>query len=154
MRTISAGLLMYRINKTAVDFFLVHPGGPFFQKKDLGTWTIPKGLPLPGEKILDTAIREFSEETGLIPSPPFISLDSITQKAGKAVFAWAFEKTNEEPIIITSNTFELEWPPKSKQIKTFPEIDRGEWFSYEIACSKINPAQVLFLNRLVAILPK
>jgi predicted NUDIX family NTP pyrophosphohydrolase len=142
----SAGLLMYRGNKDTLEFFLVHPGGPFFKNKDDGYWTIPKGEPAENEPLLDTAKREFKEETGIEPIGPFIDLGSTKQKGGKVVFAWAFEKNGAN--WMNSNYFELEWPPKSGKKVSFPEIDKGGYFTLEEAKVKINSAQVYFLVKL------
>lgn len=148
MKTTSAGLLMYRITTTSsLEVLLVHPGGPFWAKKDEGAWTIPKGEACDGENLLQTAIREFSEETGLHPAEPFIDLGSVTQKSGKIVYAWAFAG-NCDATTIRSNTFSMEWPPKSGQMREFPEIDKAVFFDMSTAESKINPAQVLLLKRL------
>lgn len=147
-KVVSAGLLMYCFNGKKLKTFLVHPGGPFFTKKDEGYWSIPKGLPEKNENIFDTAKREFTEETGIFPSGDFIDLNSVIQKNGKQVFAWAFETPNDDAIEITCNTFDLEWPPHSGKIQKFPEVDKGEFFEAEIARKKINSAQVEFINRL------
>src|SRR5687767_12697521 len=109
----SAGLLMYRWANEELEFFLVHPGGPFFKNKDLGVWSIPKGLPENGEDLLHTAQREFKEETGLDANPPFHALGTVQQKAGKIVHAWAFEGEWDSANGITCNSFKIEWPPKS-----------------------------------------
>ena len=112
----SAGILLYRKTGSEPEFFLVHPGGPFFAKKQEGWWTIPKGEPNPDEDLLECAIREFEEETGYRPSPPFTELAPITQKGGKKVYCWAAEG-DLDPDAITCNTFEIEWPPKSGRSK-------------------------------------
>ena len=145
----SAGLLVYRLKKSKAEFFLVHPGGPFFKNKDLGSWTIPKGE-FTDEDPLKAAIREFKEETGLNISGDFIELGKVKQKGGKIVHAWAVE-FDFDTAAIRSNTFQLEWPPRSKKIQEFPEVDRGEWFDFEMAVKKINAAQVEFLDRLIEI---
>ena len=144
----SAGLLMFRRKGNAVEVLLVHPGGPFWAKKDLGAWTIPKGELEDGEDALVTAQREFEEETGIAPSGPFHPLGSIKQKAGKVVHAWAFEGTCD-PAQIRSNTFKVEWPRSSGRWQEFPEVDRAEWFRLEAARTRMNPAQVPFLDHLV-----
>lgn len=146
----SAGLLLYRQNKD-VEFFLVHPGGPFFSRKDAGWWTVPKGEILPGENPLDTAIREFKEETGFTISGPFIELQSIVQKGGKRVMCWACEKDVDETLV-RSNTFEMEWPYKSGKITSFPEIDKAQWFTAEMALKSINDQQRSFINETLNIL--
>jgi len=147
----SAGILLYRETHEALEFFLVHPGGPFFAKKNEGWWTVPKGELLPDELPLHAAIREFKEETGYTVTSTFIELQPIVQKAGKKVFCWAAEGTLQ-PTDIVSNTFEMEWPPKSGKIKSFPEIDKAGWFNYEEAVELINERQVAFLNELISIL--
>jgi len=141
---------MYRRRNGRLEFFLAHPGGPFARLKDEGHWTIPKGEPDPGEELLDVAQREFKEETGLAPHGPFIELGSIQQKGGKWVFAWAFEGECEGPVC--SNTFKIEWPPKSGTMCDFPEVDRAEFFSLEEARKKIKETQFPLLERLRAAL--
>ncbi len=145
---ISAGLMMYTFTEKELKVFLVHPGGPFFVKKDEGYWGIPKGLPEKDEDLFDAAKREFEEETGIIPDGKFIPLDFIIQKSGKKVYAWAYEVKDDSPIEITCNTFEMEWPPHSGRKQNFPEVDKGEFFSIENAMKKINPAQIEFISRL------
>jgi len=147
----SAGILLYRGKPETIDFLLVHPGGPFFAKKHEGWWTIPKGELLPDELPLDAAIREFIEETGYTVSGTFIELQPIVQKAGKKVFCWASEGTIE-PADIVSNTFEIEWPPRSGKMRSFPEIDKAGWFKYEEAVKLINEKQSAFLDELISIL--
>jgi predicted NUDIX family NTP pyrophosphohydrolase len=148
MPKVSAGLLMYRICDGEPEFFLVHPGGPFWKNKDLGAWTIPKGELCEGENELACAQREFEEETGFKPKPPFIALNPITQKGGKVVHAWAFED-DHDPAAIKSNTFQMEWPPRSGKSKNFPEVDRAEFFRLTEVKEKINPAQSALLDELV-----
>jgi predicted NUDIX family NTP pyrophosphohydrolase len=147
MQEVSSGLLMYRLTGGILEVFLVHPGGPYWAKKDQGVWSIPKGLIEEGEDKLEAAKREFLEETSLLPTEPFIYLGEIRQKAGKLVSAWAFEGSGEI-FEVKSNTFTLEWPPKSGQQKQFPEIDKGEFFSVPDALAKINQKQAEFLVRL------
>ena len=144
----SAGLLMFRRRDGALEVLLVHPGGPFWAKKDLGAWTIPKGELEKGEDALVTARREFEEETGVAPSEPFHPLGSIKQKAGKVVHAWAFEGDGAAETM-RSITIRVEWPRGSGRLKEFPEIDRAEWFRVDDARTRINPAQVPFLDHLV-----
>ncbi len=143
----SAGLLMFRVHQGALEFLLVHPGGPFFKNKDAGAWSIPKGELAPGEDPLGAAQREFQEELGISPQGTFIPLGSIKQKGGKVVHAWAVEG-DCNPGEIHSNTFSLEWPPRSGQQQEFPEIDRAAFFSLAEATEKLNPAQVPFLEAL------
>jgi predicted NUDIX family NTP pyrophosphohydrolase len=149
---ISAGLLMFRRQGGALEVLLVHPGGPFFAKKDEGAWTIPKGEARPGENLIARAQIEFEEELGIPPHGNWIELGSIKQKGGKIVYAWSFEGDLPDSFKLKSNTFELEWPPRSGQLKQFPEIDRAEFFREEVARRKINPAQIPFLDRLRAVL--
>jgi predicted NUDIX family NTP pyrophosphohydrolase len=149
MPQLSAGLVMYRKSESLPEVYLVHPGGPFWAKKEEGAWTIPKGLIEEGESKLEAAKREFAEETSIIPSGPFIDLGEIRQKSGKQVYAWAFEGDCDPPPI-KSNTFTLEWPPKSGRISEFPEVDQGKFFGIMEARRKINPQQVEFINRLEA----
>jgi predicted NUDIX family NTP pyrophosphohydrolase len=144
---VSAGLLLYRRLEGKLEFFLAHPGGPFWAKKDEGAWTIPKGQVNAGEDLLAAACREFEEETGIHAAGPFRDLGSIRQKSGKLVHAWAFEG-DADPAAIVSNTTEIEWPPSSGQRLTVPEIDRCAWFDPATARAKINPAQVEFLRVL------
>jgi len=147
----SAGLLLYRLKKNHLEVFLVHPGGPFWVKKDPGSWSIPKGEFEESEDPLLAAQREFHEETGFSIRGEFKPLSSIKQKSGKVVYAWAVE-SDIDHTKIKSNTFELEWPPKSGKMKEFPEIDKAGWFAVAVAREKINPAQADFLDRLVKIL--
>ena len=141
---------MYR-SVDRLEVFLVHPGGPHFAKKDLGIWTVPKGEYLEGELPLDAAKREFQEETGFPVSEPFLYLDSITQKGGKIVTAWAFEG-NCDPAKMISNLCEVEWPPRSGRIIEIPEADRGAWFTIGEAKEHIKETQIPLLDRLSAAL--
>lgn len=138
---------MYRINSGASEVLLAHPGGPFFYNKDDGAWSIPKGEPEPAEDLLLTAQREFEEETGLKPAGPFIPLKPIQQKGGKIVHAWAFEG-DCDPNTLTSNTFTMEWPPKSGRQMEFPEIDRAEFFDLSTARRKIKSGQEALIDEL------
>ncbi|QDU29096.1 NUDIX domain protein [Anatilimnocola aggregata] len=147
MPKVSAGLLMYRVLNGRAQVLLAHPGGPYFRQKDEGAWTIPKGEADDGEDLLDTAQREFTEETGHKPTGPFVVLSPVKQKGGKVVHAWAFEGAFD-PAQLVSNTFNLEWPPRSGQQVTFPEVDRAEWFDLTTAKWKINSAQVKLLEEL------
>ena len=148
---ISAGLLLFRRNDI-IEVLLAHPGGPFFARKDDGVWTIPKGEVQPGEDLLTRAQIEFEEELGVKSPGNYIPLGSIKQKGGKTVHAWAVEGDLPEPFELKSNLFEMEYPPRSGQLKQFTEIDRAQFFSEQIARRKINPAQVAFLDRLLATL--
>jgi len=143
----SAGILLYRRNTDSLEVFLVHPGGPFWKNKDVGSWTIPKGEFTGEEPALDAAIREFREETGFVLKGPFKPLSPIRQKGGKRVYAWAFQG-DIDPSAIVSNTFELEWPRNSGRQITYPEVDKAGWFSLEKAREMINPAQIAFLEEL------
>lgn len=145
---LSAGLLMFRIKGGELQVFLVHPGGPFWAKKDEGAWSIPKGEVQENEPLLDTAIREFEEEIGVMPKGEFLELGSIKQRGGKTVHAWAFEGDYDESRPIKSNLFSMEFPPGSGKIREFPEIDKARFFDLEEARKKINPAQVEFIERL------
>ncbi len=147
-KTISAGLLMYRVRNGCLEVFLAHPGGPLFKNKDAGYWSIPKGEIDAEEGALDAAIREFTEETGIIPRGNFIPLGSVIQKSGKTVYAWAFAGDWNERTPIVSNTFEMEWPPHSGKKQQFPEIDRVGFFPVDEALEKINEAQREFIRRL------
>jgi predicted NUDIX family NTP pyrophosphohydrolase len=148
----SAGLILYRLRDGALEVLLVHPGGPFWAGKDSGAWTIPKGELGPEEDPLAAAKREFEEELGFSPDGDFIPLGSITQKAGKVVQAWAFAG-DCDPSRIKSNSFMIEWPPRSGKQQAFPEVDRAAFFGIEEAKRKINPAQVDLLSRLQGIVP-
>lgn len=143
----SAGLLMFRRQYEALEVLLAHPGGPFWEKRDEGAWTIPKGLIEEGEDHLVAARREFEEETGLHPTGPFISLGSVKQKAGKIVHAWAWEG-DADATLIKSNWMKMEWPSKSGNWVQFPEVDRCEWFRTEEAKLKINAAQAKLIQIL------
>lgn len=146
----SAGILLYR-RTPSLEVLLVHPGGPFWAKKDLGVWSIPKGEYDDDEDPLACALREFEEETGTrLEAPPDpVDLGTVRQKSGKVVQAWAVEG-DLDVASVRSNTFEMEWPPRSGQTRSFPEVDRAEWFSLEAARERINPAQAAFLDRLEA----
>ncbi|TDE16872.1 NUDIX domain-containing protein [Dyadobacter psychrotolerans] len=144
----SAGILLFRNRGSEAEVFLVHPGGPFFARKDAGWWTVPKGEFGEPELPLQAAIREFEEETGLKLSGEFLPLAPIVQKAGKKVYCWAIEG-NMDASVIVSNTFEMEWPPKSGKTKSFPEIDKAAWFDLETAKRMIMAAQISFLDELL-----
>lgn len=147
MAKLSAGLLMYRRRGATLEVFLVHPGGPFWAKKDLGSWSIPKGEYAEGEEPLKAAQREFEEETGFVACGSFIELGDVKQAGGKVVSAWAFEG-DCEPGEVKSNRFEMEWPPRSGRMATFPEVDRAGWFSIVEARERILKGQQVFLDRL------
>lgn len=143
----SAGILLYRRTADQLQFLLVHPGGPFWKNKDLGSWSIPKGEFTDEEQALDAAIREFKEETGVDLKGDFTELNSVKLKSGKVVYAWALEHDLDADSII-SNTFEMEWPPKSGKLIPIPEIDKAAWFTAEEALAKINPAQADFILQI------
>jgi len=145
---LSAGLLMFRRKIHLIEVLLVHPGGPFWKNKDDGAWSIPKGQVQSSEDLFVRAQIEFEEEIGIKASGNFFSLGSIKQKAGKTVHAWAFEGDLPQGFEVKSNTFQVEWPPRSGKFREFPEVDRAEFFPDEIARRKINSAQILFLDRL------
>ncbi len=147
----SAGILLFRKINTAIEVLLVHPGGPFWKSKDLGSWSIPKGEFSDEETALNAAKREFKEETGITIKEELLPLSPVKQKSGKLIYAWAAEK-NIDAAAIKSNQFEMEWPPKSGQLKHFPEIDKGQWFSPEEAMQKINSAQALLITELQQLL--
>ncbi len=153
MAKTSAGLLMCRKKNDQLEVLLVHLGGPFWKNKDRGAWFVPKGEINPGEDLLDAAKREFQEETGLVPRGDLISLGSVKHKSGKTIHAWAFEG-DCNPSSLKSNTFEMEWPPKSGRMTTFPEIDRVGFFTLEAAREKMHPVEFEFLSRLKKISPK
>ncbi len=138
---------MYRERAGDLEFLLVHPGGPLWEHKDAGIWSIPKGEIHPGEDLLEAARREFEEELGFKPDGAFIRLSPITQRSGKIVHAWALAG-DCDPASIRSNTFSMEWPPHSGRTGTFPEVDRAAFFTLDHAKAKINPAQVPLLEEL------
>jgi predicted NUDIX family NTP pyrophosphohydrolase len=145
----SAGILL---NRPGPEVLLVHPGGPFWARKDAGAWSIPKGELDEGEDPRACARREFAEETGTqLPDGALEDLGSVRQKGGKEVRAFA-AAGDLDPATLASNTFELEWPPRSGRLQEFPEIDRAEWFGLDQARAKVNPAQVAFIDRLEALL--
>ncbi|HEY0680135.1 MAG TPA: NUDIX domain-containing protein [Chitinophagaceae bacterium] len=148
---LSAGILVYRIVNNQLEFLLVHPGGPFWSKKDLGVWSIPKGEYEEGEDPLQAARREFLEETGQEINGSFIPLSPIKLKSGKIVHAWVVQGAVDAAAII-SNTFEMEWPPRSGKMTAFPEVDRAEWFDVVTAKEKINEKQVALIEEAVKII--
>jgi predicted NUDIX family NTP pyrophosphohydrolase len=144
----SAGILLYRRGGESLEVLLVHPGGPFFARRDAGAWSIPKGLYEPGEEPLACARREFAEELGsACPDGPALELGEIRQRNGKRVTAWAVQG-DLDATAITSNSFELEWPPRSGRTQEFPEVDRAAWFTLDEAREKLIAAQAAFLDRL------
>jgi predicted NUDIX family NTP pyrophosphohydrolase len=146
----SAGVLLYR-HRDELEVFLVHPGGPFWTKKDAGAWTIPKGEIADGEEPLEAAQREFIEETGFDIDGEFRRLDPIKQAGGKIVQAWAIE-ADCDPAQLHSNRFATEWPPKSGKTREFPEVDRAGWFTVPEARTKILTGQVGLIDQLVSLL--
>lgn len=147
----SAGILLYRKIHKTIEVLLVYPGGPYFSGKEAGNWTVPKGEFTDEEAPLQAAIREMEEETGFRPEGPFTPLSPIKQKSGKIVHCWAMESDLDVTTIL-SNTFELEWPPKSGKRKTFPEIEKAAWFTLESAKGKINERQIPLLEELQQII--
>lgn len=147
----SAGILVYRIVKKKLEVFLVHPGGPFWKNKDAAAWSIPKGEFDADEAALDAAQREFEEETGVRLKGKFIELQPVKQKSGKTVHAWAHEGEIDASSI-ESNSFEIEWPPKSGKKASFPEIDKAGWFDLKTGKEKINAYQVNLLEQLEELL--
>jgi predicted NUDIX family NTP pyrophosphohydrolase len=145
----SAGILMYRGRGAELRLLLVHPGGPFWAKKDQGAWSIPKGEYEPGEDPLKTAIREFEEELGSWPEGAFLELGEVAQPSRKVITAWAIEG-DFDPRRLRSDLFEMEWPPRSGRMQSFPEVDRAEWFTPDEARAKLLPGQIPFIDRLLA----
>jgi predicted NUDIX family NTP pyrophosphohydrolase len=144
----SAGLLLYRRRNSTLEVFLVHPGGPFWAKKDDGAWSIPKGEIAEDEDPLKAAKREFHEETGVQMDGEFIALTPVKQAGGKTVYAWAVEADCDAGAI-KSNTFSMEWPPRSGKKQEFPEVDRASWFSLDEAKKKILKGQLSFMDELL-----
>jgi predicted NUDIX family NTP pyrophosphohydrolase len=142
----SAGILVFR-RKKEFEVMLVHPGGPFWKNKDAGAWSIPKGEFTENEDPLEAAKRELKEETGIVIEGKFIQLEPVTQKGGKHVYAWAINR-DLDISTIKSNSFELEWPPRSGKKMKFDEVDKAEWFDLASARKKINPAQTAFIDQL------
>jgi predicted NUDIX family NTP pyrophosphohydrolase len=148
-RPVSAGILLYRRKGDAIEVLLAHPGGPYWTRRDEGAWTIPKGGIDAGEQLFDAARREFGEETGYVPEGDAIELQPVKQRGGKVVHAWAVEG-DFDPATLRSNTFSMEWPPRSGKQADFPEIDRAAWFGLEEACRRILPAQSAFIAELAS----
>lgn len=144
---IAAGLLMCRIKLSKLEYFLIHPGGPYYRNKDFGVWSIPKGIPEGRESLIITAQREFFEETGITPISPFFEIGSIKQKAGKIVHAWTFLGEWNYEDGISSNNFSIIWPPGSGKRMEFPEADKAKWMDYTEASKRINPHQISLLER-------
>lgn len=151
MRVQSAGILAFRRRPDGLEVLLAHPGGPFWRAKDAGAWSIPKGEIDPKEEPLAAAVREFQEETDCVLAGDFLPLGEVKQAAGKVVIAFAVE-ADIDAGAIRSNSFAMEWPPKSGQMREFPEIDRAAWFDLATARAKINPTQAAFLERLEKVL--
>jgi predicted NUDIX family NTP pyrophosphohydrolase len=151
MKQRSAGLLLYRWREAVPDFFLVHPGGPFWARKDEGAWSIPKGLCADAEEPLEAAKREFSEETGFSVAGEFIALGEFRQPSGKTISAWAVESDCDSGAV-RSNTFTIEWPPKSGRTAEFPEVDRAGWFAPSEAFQKILRGQTPILEAALALI--
>ena len=149
--TVSAGLLLFRRGADGLEVFLAHPGGPFWRQRDAGAWTIPKGVVNDGEELLAAAQREFEEETGIAPRPPFLPLGAVRQRSGKQVHAWAWEG-DADPAHVTSNTMKCEWPRGSGAWITFPEVDRCAWFDPTTARVKLLAAQAELVDRLETVL--
>lgn len=145
----SAGLLVYRKGERGPEVLLVHPGGPYWRRRDLGAWTIPKGEIEPGEAPLAAAVREFAEETGTRMDGTFVELRPVTMKSGKVVHAWAVAG-ELDAAAIRSTVFSIEWPPRSGRQQQFPEVDRAAWFTVEEARRRILPPQAAFLDDLLA----
>ncbi|WON75120.1 NUDIX domain-containing protein [Nitrosospira sp. Is2] len=143
----SAGILPFRRRANCLEVLLLHPGGPFWAKKDLGAWSIAKGEYEESEEPFQAALREFFEETGNRPAGPFLPLSERQQPGGKLVIAWAAE-SDWDPASLVSNTFRMEWPTGSGRIKEFPEVDRAEWFEISEAVRRIHPGQKGFLVEL------
>jgi predicted NUDIX family NTP pyrophosphohydrolase len=155
MAKTSAGILLYRRRAGDLEVLLVHPGGPFWAKKDWGAWSIPKGEMEPGEDPLDRAKQELAEETGVTAGGPFLPLAPVKQAGGKVILAWAVEGDCDAAAII-SNTFAMEWPPRSGHLREFPEVDRAAWLDLPTARRKINKGQIALLDefeRLMAGVP-
>jgi predicted NUDIX family NTP pyrophosphohydrolase len=148
----SAGILLFRRPAGAVEVMIVHPGGPLWARRDDGAWSIPKGEYEPGEEPLEAARREFEEETGTpAPGGEALALGEVRLQSGKRVLGWALEG-DIDTTAIRSNTFAMQWPPRSGRVQEFPEVDRGAWFTPACARVKLNPAQVEFVDRLLDML--
>lgn len=150
MKQQSAGILLYRFRDGALEVFLVHPGGPFWKNKDAGAWSIPKGEFVEGEDPLVAAKRELEEELGAVLDGKYTALTPIKQRSGKIVYAWALE-ADFDPAVLKSNTFMMEWPPRSGKQQEFPEVDRGGWFPAKEGKEKLIAAQGALIDELVSI---
>jgi predicted NUDIX family NTP pyrophosphohydrolase len=150
MRKFSAGILLFRFRNEKLEVMLVHPGGPFWETKDYGVWSIPKGLPEGHENPLDTAKREFKEETGFAVDGEFIDLGELNQSSIKTVRVWALEKDLDVTTVV-SNTFAYEWPKNSGKVQEYPEVDKAGWFDIELANKKIIKGQIGFIDKLIKI---
>lgn len=146
----SAGILMYRIRDGVPEILIVHPGGPFWSGKHQGAWSIPKGEVNPGEEPLVAARREFAEETGLTPEGPFVQLTPVRLRSGKTIHAWGVAG-DCDPRALRSNSFEIEWPPRSGHVQSFPEVDEARFCGVDEARRLLNPAQVALVEELLAI---
>ena len=146
-RKLSAGIILYRRRETGLEVLIVHPGGPFWAKKDEGAWSIPKGEYVEGEDPLSVARREFYEETGSALNGPCLELTPVKQPSGKIIRAWAVEG-DLDATAVRSNSFSLEWPPKSGHVQSFPEVDRACWYGLELAKGKLLPGQRVLLDEL------
>ena len=144
----SAGLMLYRFKNRQLEIFLVHPGGPYWTKKDAGSWSIPKGEFTEDEDVLEAAKREFKEETGFTIDGDFVLLCPLKQPSGKVIHVWAVEG-DCDPLKLKSNTFRLEWPPRSGKVQDYPEVDKGNWFNVTTAKEKISKGQLNFIDQLV-----
>lgn len=149
---VSAGIVLYRLRAEGLEVFLVHPGGPYWAARDAGVWSIPKGELAPGDGLLETARREFAEETGSPVSGEFLPLSPLRQASGKLVHAWAVEG-DIDAAAIRSNLFTMEWPPHSGITRQFPEVDKGQWFGISSAIHKLLPGQRPFLEELARRVP-
>ena len=151
MKRASAGLLIYRTAAGGLEVMLVHPGGPYWARKDIGAWSIPKGEIEPGEEALAAAQREFEEETGAVVRGEFLPLQPVRLRSGKVIHAWAVQ-ADFDPANLHSNLFSMEWPPKSGEQREFPEADRAAWFGVDEARLKIHPGQAPLIEYLLALL--
>jgi len=152
MVKISAGILVYRKAGDSYEVLLAHPGGPYWENKDMNAWSIPKGEPNEGEEFFEAAIREFREEIGVEVSGIFIELEPVKQTGGKTIYTWAVE-ADIDASRISSNLFDMEWPPGTGKIMRFPEVDKAGWFTFDVATEKLFRGQVPILKQLMEKLP-